>query len=182
MPSFETRRLRCRPLTLAEYSSFEMGSEPEWDDLNNMYRHLVIGPSPLAFRIPRVKKDPEFAEIGLILAIDKSSGILVGSAGFHDFPNQEGMIEIGFGIVDELQGLGYGQELLIGMWQSIASNSQVKVLRYTVSPENSVSLHIINKLGFVKVGEQIDDEDGLEFIFELSVENFLQMFGGDERI
>lgn len=182
MSSFETTRLRCRPLTIAEYESFANGNEPKWSDLSNPNQHLVTGPSPLAFRIPRVKKDPTFAQIGLVLAIEKNSGILVGSAGFHDFPNDAGMIEIGFGIVLQKQGYGFGQELLLGMWRMIAKNPLVKVLRYTVSPDNLVSLHIINKFGFIKVGEQIDDEDGLELIYELPIEKFLEMYGGDERI
>ena len=148
----------------------------------NTHRHLVEGPSPLSFRIPRVKKDPNFAEIGLILAIEKSTEIIVGSAGFHDFPNDEGMIEIGFGIVPELQGRGYGQELLIGMWRMITQNPKVKILRYTVSADNDVSLHIIRKLGFIYIGEQIDLEGGLELIYELPVEKFVDKFGGDERI
>jgi ribosomal-protein-alanine N-acetyltransferase len=81
-----------------------------------------------------------------------------------------------------MQGYGFGQELLLGMWRAIAKNPEVKVLRYTVSPENAVSLHIINKLGFDNVGEQMDDEDGLELIYELPIKKFLEKFGGDERI
>jgi [ribosomal protein S5]-alanine N-acetyltransferase len=37
----------------------------------------------------------------------------------------------------------------------------------SVSPENDPSLAIVRKLGFVRTGEQIDEEDGLEHIFEL---------------
>ena len=65
---FETARLKCRNLTLSEYDSFEMGKEPNWPELKNPFRHLVIGPNPLSHRIPRVKKENKFAEIGLILA------------------------------------------------------------------------------------------------------------------
>jgi hypothetical protein len=34
-------------------------------------------------------------------------------------------------------------------------------------------MHIINKLGFTKVGEQMDPEDGLELIFEKTAAEFL---------
>ena len=37
----------------------------------------------------------------------------------------------------------------------------------SVSPENDPSLAIVRKLGFVKTGEHMDDEDGLERVFEL---------------
>jgi ribosomal-protein-alanine N-acetyltransferase len=49
----------------------------------------------------------------------------------------------------------------------------VKILRYTVSPDNEASMHIIKKLGFDLVGEQIDDEDGLELIYEMPIERYL---------
>jgi RimJ/RimL family protein N-acetyltransferase len=36
-----------------------------------------------------------------------------------------------------------------------------------VAPDNEPSLAIIRKLGFVRTGEHIDEEDGLEHVFEL---------------
>ena len=95
--NFETKRLLCKSLSIADYAEFETGKEPKWNGFTNPYKHLVEGPSPLRHRIPRVKKDSEFAEIGLVLAI--ADGEIVGSAGFHDYPDENGMIEIGFGIV-----------------------------------------------------------------------------------
>ena len=86
------------------------------------------------------------------------------------------MIEIGFGIVPERQNRGFGQELLLGMWKAISARNDVKVLRYTVAPDNAPSLHIINKLGFTQVGQQMDPEDGLELIFEKSSLDFLKDF------
>ena len=171
---FKTDRLICQSLSLAEYAEFEAGREPKWDGFTNPYKHFVEGPSPLVHRIPRVKKDPTFAEIGLVLAI--ADGEIIGSAGFHDFPDENGMIEIGFGIVPDKQRQGYGLELLHGMWKEIANRSDVKILRYTVSPENEASMHIIKKLGFDLVGEQIDEKDGLELIFEMPIENYLKVY------
>ena len=171
---FQTKRLSCRTLTIEEYGVFESGTEPNWQGFANPYKHLIEGPSPLRHRIPRVKKDPTFAEIGLVIAVTERE--IIGSAGFHNFPDVNGMIEIGFGIVPQKQKMGFGTELLHGMWREIAKRSDVKILRYTVSPDNEPSLHIIKKLNFELVGEQMDPEDGLEQIFELSVEKYLKNF------
>jgi RimJ/RimL family protein N-acetyltransferase len=97
---------------------------------------------------------------------------IIGSAGFHNLPDENGMIEIGFGIDPTFQNKGYGKQLLHGMWNWVLKDQRVKTLRYTVSPDNLVSQHIIKKLGFNLVGEQIDDEDGLEEIYEKLSENF----------
>ena len=172
---FETKRLSCQSISLNDYAEFEAGREPKWDGFSNPYKHLIEGPSPLRFRIPRVKADPTFAEIGLILAVEKNSKEIIGSAGFQDFPNEDGMIEIGFGVVPEKQNQGFGKELLHGMWRMICKLPEVKILRYTVSPTNAPSVHIIKKLGFLEVGEQIDDEDGVELIFELPKEDYLKL-------
>ncbi len=171
--SFETARLYGVPLSVAHYESFERNEEPKWEGMTNPYRHLIEGPSPLPHRIPRVKTQPSFADIGIILAVTKSDREIIGSAGFHDFPNVQGMIEVGYGIVDEKQNNGFGTELLMGMWRMICKRPDVRILRYTVSPENAASMHIISKLGFEQNGEQIDPEDGVELIFEKSVEDFL---------
>ena len=171
---FQTKRLLGQSLSIEDYVEFEAGREPKWAGFTNPYKHLVEGPSPLKHRIPRVKKEPAFAEIGLVLAI--TDGEIVGSAGFHDFPDENGMIEIGFGSVPEKQRQGYGLELLHGMWHEIAKRSDVKILRYTVSPENEASMHIIRKLGFDLVGEQIDEEDGLELIYEMPIATYLRAY------
>ena len=176
MPKFETERLTCVPLSLVDYASFEAGEEPAWDGFTNPFKHLVEVPGPIVHRIPRVKADPSFAEIGLILAVEKSEKVIIGSAGFHDQPDENGMIEIGFGIVPEFQNRGFGKELLHGMWQMILQYPNVKTLRYTVSPENLPSMHIIKNLNFDLVGEQIDEEDGLELIYELSCEEYKKRF------
>lgn len=176
MSSFQTQRLFCRSLTLEEYAEFEAGREPTWADLSNPYSHFVEGPNPLRHRIPRVNANPEFAEIGLVLAIEKTTRELIGSAGFHDFPDDNGMIEIGFGIVPEKQNQGYGRELLHGMWHMISARSDVKILRYTVSPTNAPSMHIIHTLRFDLVGEQMDDVDGLELIYEMPIDKYLAQF------
>ncbi len=170
---FETERLLCQSLSLQDYSDFEAGRKPDWSQFSNPHNHLLEGPTPLPYRIPRVKLNPEFAEIAIVLAIEKATKEIVGSAGFHDFPNEDGMIEIGFGIVPEKQNKGFGKELLHGMWSEIVKRPDVKILRYTVSPTNEPSMHIIKSFGFALVGEQIDEEDGLELIYEISAQDYL---------
>ena len=71
--SFETERLFGIPLSVENYDSFEKNEEPKWDGITNPYRHLIEGPSPLLHRIPKVKTNAAFAEIGIVLAVLKST-------------------------------------------------------------------------------------------------------------
>lgn len=40
------------------------------------------------------------------------------------------------------------------------------MIRASISPDNAASLAVIRPFGFERVGEQWDDEDGLELVFE----------------
>ena len=80
------------------------------------------------------------------------------------------------GVDNKFQNLGYGQEILRGMWDWVINDPNVKTLRYTVSPKNLPSVHIINKFKFKLIGQQIDDEDGPEDIYELPVEEYKDFY------
>lgn len=182
MIEFKTKRLLGISLNPNQYLELENKLEPKWDGFTNPFKHLLTDPGPLIHRIPRVKVNSEFASIGIVFAVQKSTKIIIGSAGFHDFPNAAGMIEIGFSIVPQLQNQGYGKEILLGMWRWIVKRVDVRILRYTVSPKNAPSLHIINSIGFLPVGEQIDPEDGLEIIYEMTSAEFILRYGmGDGK-
>jgi len=59
------------------------------------------------------------------------------------------------------------------MWNWVLSDPRVKVLRYTVSTSNVPSIKVIEYSGFELKGQQIDEEDGPEDIYEMTREDFL---------
>jgi len=139
-------------------------------------KYFLNNPNPIKYRLPRARQNPEYAKYLLRVAVLKDTPIIIASAGFHDAPDSNGMIEIGFGVDKKYQGRGFGQELLHGMWSWVVNDPQVKTLRYTVSPDNLISQHIIKKLGFKHIGQQIDEEDGPEDIYELSASDYKLKF------
>ena len=54
------------------------------------------------------------------------------------------------------------------MWDWAALHG-ARVLRAAIAPDNLPSLAMVHRAGFVHVGEQIDEIDGLELIFEKEV-------------
>jgi len=172
----ESERLLIFAVDIAEYEKLAIDrSNPTlWVDrgFSNPYGHLVDEPGPLRHRIPRIAKDPSLVPFLLRMAVLKSTMEIVGSAGFHDGPDESGMIEIGLEIVGEHQGQGLAQELVAAMWDWVVHDARVNTLRYTVSPENAPSQAIIKKFGFAHCGQQMDDEDGPEDIYEMSADDF----------
>ena len=142
----------------------------------NPLGHLVDDPGPLPFRIPKVAVDPGAAPYLLRLTVLREKGIVIGSAGFHARPDDAGMIEIGLGIAPAERGHGYAKETLRGMWAWVVAKPEVITLRYTVSPDNAASQAIIRTFGFEHRGQQLDEVDGPEDIYELSAQEYRRRF------
>jgi RimJ/RimL family protein N-acetyltransferase len=176
----ETERLLLHAVLPAEYELLAVNrADPRlWVDRGfaNPFAHLVDDPGPLPYRIPRIAKSPELAPYLLRLAVLKQTMSIIGSSGFHDAPDNHGMIEIGMGIEPAFRGRGFAQEMLQGMWRWVIDQPGVHTLRYTVTPDNAPSQAIIKKFGFHYTGQQMDDEDGPEDIYEMSVDEYRSKF------
>jgi RimJ/RimL family protein N-acetyltransferase len=172
----QTNRLLLYTVLPSEYEALAIDeADPKlWLDrgFSDPDKYFLNNPNPIKYRLPKVRQNPEYAKYLLRVAVLKDNPIIIASAGFHDAPDSDGKIEIGFGVDKKYQGWGFGQELLHGMWSWVVTDSQVKTLRYTVSPDNLISQHIIKKLGFKHSGQQIDEEDGPEDIYELSASDY----------
>ena len=175
-PVIDTARLELHHVSVHELVSIYETPEAPWvydgKDFTNPFRVLMDDSGPLAWRVPQVKVDPLLIKWFVRWIVLKSTREIIGSVSFHGAPNEVGMIEIGIGIEPIFQNQGFGFEALAGMWSWVCDQEGVKILRYTVSAKNTASIALINKFGFKHVGQQIDDEDGPEEIYELSVEEF----------
>lgn len=171
----EIRTQRLDLLCLTAEELFAIGSsEDVFKNRPFENPHGVISGEdlPRANRVQDVRENPENIRWYFRMIVDRSRNVAVGSVSFHGAPDERGMVEIGIGIAEPEQGNGYASEALFGMWNWAAHQPDVKYLRYTVSPENAASMAIIKKFEFPQIGEQIDEEDGLELIFEISVEEY----------
>ena len=154
---------------------FDIGNNPNVfsnRDFENPYDVLSGEDLPRANRVKDVQEKPENIRWYFRMIVDRERNVGVGSISFHGGPDERGMVEIGLGIAKEERGNGFASEALRAMWDWAAKLPEVKFLRYTVSPENLPSVAIINKLGVPLVGEQIDEEDGLELIYEISSKDY----------
>ncbi len=138
------------------------------EGFSNPHLVLIEGPSPVRWRAPQVAADVTINRWFIRWIVSKDSREVVGSISFHTPPDEVGMIEIGLGIVEPHRRQGYARESLVAMWQWAARQPQVNTFRYTVSPANIPSVNLVQSFGFERVGQQIDDEDGPEDIYEQS--------------
>lgn len=174
-----TPHLELHHLNVAEIISLFEKPEDPWiydgKGFTNPYRELVDSSGPLAWRVPQVKEEPQLNKWFVRWMVLKESREIIGSTSFHGAPDQNGMIEIGLGVCPKFQRQGYAYETLAGMWRWVCTQDGVQILRYTVAASNIASIALVNKFGFAHIGQQMDEIDGPEEIYELSAENFKKL-------
>jgi RimJ/RimL family protein N-acetyltransferase len=145
-------------------------------NFTNPLRVLIDFQGPLAWRVPQVKENSAINKWFVRWVVLRSTQEVIASSSFHGAPDEEGMMEIGLGVEAAYQRQGFGKEILQGMWGWVVNEPGVKKLRYTVSPLNIASIALVNSFGFKYIGEQIDEIDGPESIYEMSADMYREKF------
>jgi RimJ/RimL family protein N-acetyltransferase len=117
-------------------------------------------------RREQIARDPLSAEWIARAAVDARTGVVVGHGGFHGPPDAEGSVEVAYSVDPALRLRGYAKAILRALLQRADQDPGVRVVRASIRPDNVGSLATIAGSGFVKVGEQWDPEDGLEWVFQ----------------
>jgi RimJ/RimL family protein N-acetyltransferase len=119
-------------------------------------------------RSEQAERDP--ASVAWVTGViwDEQEQLAVGRAGYHGPPDQSGMVEIGYAVDPGYRRRGYARAALEALLQRAASEPRVTTVRVSISPENVASYALASQYGFAKVGEQWDEEDGLEIIYEIA--------------
>lgn len=119
-------------------------------------------------RSAQIKRDPSDEVWVTRLVVDSRTGAVVGRAGFHGRVDENGMVEIGYAIDPACRRQGHARAAVRILRDVAKEDPSVRVIRATVRPDNVQSRRLIDKFGFREVGEQWDDEDGLEVVLEVS--------------
>ncbi|HET7082967.1 MAG TPA: GNAT family N-acetyltransferase [Candidatus Limnocylindria bacterium] len=91
----------------------------------------------------------------------------IGYLNFHGGPDQDGRAEVGYTLLPEARGHGYAIEAVRAAFGWATRVHGVTRFRASVAPDNERSRNLILKLGFRHTGEQWDEVDGLELVYEL---------------
>lgn len=89
--------------------------------------------------------------------IHKLDSILMGMCGFPGPPDAEGVAEIAYGIAPPYQGRGFATEAAQALIDFATNDSRVRKLRAHTLAELNASTRILEKCGFHRAGEAVDE-------------------------
>jgi ribosomal-protein-alanine N-acetyltransferase len=98
---------------------------------------------------------PDDRRYGIRLVVESASGLLIGGVGFFG-PPENGVVEIGYGVVPSREGLGYATEAVAAMIADATSDPVLTQIRAGVELSNPASIRVLEKNGFSEVTR--DDE------------------------
>ncbi|MFM6848027.1 MAG: GNAT family N-acetyltransferase [Terrabacter sp.] len=139
----ETRLAQLVPVTWDEAQAMVAGSRrrgwapgyPREDDLDAVRTMTAAGPDPWT---PRH-------------VVRRSDGLIVGTIGCFG-PPTDGVVEVGYGLVETARGSGLMTDVLSGMVRSLEA-AGLRVVAHTL-PDNVPSHRVLARLGFVREDEK----------------------------
>jgi RimJ/RimL family protein N-acetyltransferase len=162
-----TERLELVPLAPAILELIERGdADGAARELDAEVPQRWTETIPARRRLEQLAADPSEQPRLVRAAILGAPRHVIGSIGFHGPPDARGRVEIGYDIVPSQRRKGYAREAIAGLTACAYASGKARVCVASVSPRNAASLALVQSLGFRQVGEQIDEEDGLELVFE----------------
>jgi len=165
----ETSRLIIKPLDGDQLKKYVDSPSELADDLG-LVPSTVLMPgevkdairNDLLPKITDTTKDPLYHTMWLV--VEKKQSAIIGGICFHGGPDENGEVEIGYGIDEPFQNRGYMSETIAGFIHWVGKNNKAKVINAETESENIASIRVLEKNGF-KLNQQT--ESGLLFKFEL---------------
>ena len=117
-------------------------------------------------RSRQCERDPAAAAWVTGIIWDEHRRLAVGRAGFHAPPDDTGTVEIGYAVDPAHRRRGYARAALAALLDRAAREPGVRRVRVSIRPDNMASYRLAAQFGFREVGEQWDDEDGREIVYE----------------
>ena len=118
----------------------------------------------LGLRAAQLRADPTELPWLYRAAVLRATGEVVARAGFHAPPDPAGTVEIGYRVVELHRRQGLATEIVAAMLTWAGAQGAARCLGST-RPDNLASQAVLMHLGFVRTGEQVDEVDGLEWVF-----------------
>ncbi|MEZ2337544.1 GNAT family N-acetyltransferase [Mucilaginibacter sp. RCC_168] len=134
-------------------------------------KELLEHTSSFEYGRRQLNNDPDYFPWSARAVILPEEQVMIGLIRFHSRPDPEYLhayvrdaVELGYRIFKGYQRLRYATEAITAMMTWAQTEFGVTKFVASVSPENIPSMQLVTRLGFTKIGEAMDDVDGLEYV------------------
>jgi RimJ/RimL family protein N-acetyltransferase len=110
--------------------------------------------------------------------VRKRDNLMIGHIGFHHkgpdpllLAYSRSAAELGYTIESVFRRSGYATESAVAMMEWAHHDHGIESFALSISPANEPSLRMAEAMGFRKVGEQIDEIDGLEHVMIAAIKD-----------
>jgi [ribosomal protein S5]-alanine N-acetyltransferase len=168
--SVDAGRVRLQPLSAGALDALAAHDGPRFRAVTGLAVGDDVRPPPLmqdalAFVAEQVRSQPESADWWMwAVALD---GRFAGTVGFAGAPDADGVVQVGYSVLPELQGRGLATDALRGIAAWAFGHPAVRRVRATIPPWNAPSIRVAEKAGFARSGTDRDDEVGEVLVFTL---------------
>lgn len=100
----------------------------------------------------------------------RADNAVIGTCGYKGPPDKDGVVEIAYAVAPSYRNRGYATEAAMAVTGSPFRTGQVSTVRAHTLPEVNASTRVLDKCGFLKVGEANDPEDGRVWRWEKAAE------------
>jgi ribosomal-protein-alanine N-acetyltransferase len=121
------------------------------------------------YRLAQMEADPTvqpWLARAMVLTDPNGHRRAIGAIGFHGPPDERGRVEIGYRVEPADRRQGFTREAVRALFDWANREHGIRTFVASISPQNDPSLALARGFGFVRVGEQMDEVDGLEYVFE----------------
>ncbi|MCB9932193.1 MAG: GNAT family N-acetyltransferase [Planctomycetes bacterium] len=102
------------------------------------------------------------------LIVTTAEPTLAGVINLKGGPDAHGRVELGYEIVESQRRKGYATEAARALLDWCFAQPEVKAVRARTLPDNKVSAHMLERLGFKRLGPQRDTNLGEMIVWELT--------------
>jgi len=97
--------------------------------------------------------------------VERQSGAIVGGCAYKGPPDENGVVEIAYGVEPAVRKRGYAREAAEALVM-YAARAGVRLVCAHTRPGNEASARVLESCGFERLGEVMDAEDGLVWRWE----------------
>ena len=142
---------------------------------------LILSKRTLEMRLRQIQANPDVQPWLLRAIVIRESRTMCGRIGFHSKPGPEYLhdlaadgVELGYSIGEPFRRRGFAKEAALTLMRWAFEVHHQRSFILSIAPDNVASLAMALSMGFREVGSHIDEEDGLELIFERRLDRWPQ--------